>query len=52
MSTNHEAMDDALLLALIDAHLELDDDSRLSPLEPRDVDPAGLIARFQERVAR
>ena len=52
MSTNHEAMDDALLLALIDAHLELDDDSRLRPLEPRDVDPAGLISRFQERVAR
>jgi lipopolysaccharide/colanic/teichoic acid biosynthesis glycosyltransferase len=52
VSTNHEAMDDALLLALIEVHLELDDDSRLSPREPREVDPAGLIARFHERVAR
>ncbi len=52
MSTDHHAMDDALLLALIEAQLDLDDDSRLGHLDPGPVDPAALVERFHARVAR
>jgi hypothetical protein len=52
MSTDKHAMDDALLLALIEAQLDLDDDARLGHLDSGLVDPAALVERFHARLVR